>query len=259
VLLLDGFVLTAAVDAGPLAPGDQGAGGTAEAIEVAVTPFSGRPRTATLPTIAVAPGALPDELPNGAIVDARTLVDAGLIATWSAGISLLPTVTSVSPGLRSTIEALQRSSELARVLDRDPGSVSVGWYGDSDADLYRLVGYGIAFATVLLVLTAMAIGLGLARIEQRDDEMLLTALGAAPGFRRRAGALEAATLSGLAMVVALPLGLVLAMAIRTSISDRPIEVPWLVLLGMTVGIPLASVVLFGVTRRTPRRTVLDLR
>jgi putative ABC transport system permease protein len=129
--------------------------------------------------------------------------------------------------------------------------------GQAEADVYRLIGIAIGVATMLLVLTALAIGLGLARIEQRDDELLLAALGAAPGFRRRAGALEAATLAGLALLIAVPLGLVLAVAIRSEISSEAIHVPWLALAAMTVGLPLLAAVLFGVTRRSPAVIRLD--
>ena len=198
---------------------------------------------------------------DGWTVGVRTLAAAGLVEEWTASLNL----GSPSPGstaaadLDELARSTQRDAELARALGGPVSSPVVYRYGDDpgDANLYRTGAILMGAATALLVLTAMAIGLGLARIEQRDDELLLTALGAAPGFRRRAGALEAATIAGLAMVIAVPLGSVLAFAIRSEISLQPVDVPWLALAGFTVGLPVLAALLFGITRRTPAVLRLD--
>jgi hypothetical protein len=198
---------------------------------------------------------------DGWTVGVRTLVAAGLVGDWSASLNL----ARPSPGSAAAAEldalarSTQRDAELARALGETVSSPVVYAYTDDtgDAALYRTGAVLAGAATALLVLTAMAIGLGLARIEQRDDELLLSALGAAPGFRRRAGALEAATIAGLAMVIAVPLGLALAFAIRSEISLQPVDVPWLALTGFTVGLPLLAALLFGITRRTPAVLRLD--
>jgi putative ABC transport system permease protein len=198
---------------------------------------------------------------DGWTVGVRTLAAAGLVEEWTASLNLdsPPPGSAAAADIDELARSTQRDAELARALGGPVSSPVVYSYGDdpADANLYRTGAILVGAATALLALTAMAIGLGLARIEQRDDELLLTALGAAPGFRRRAGALEAATIAGLAMVIAVPLGSVLAFAIRSEISLQPVDVPWLALAGFTVGLPVLAALLFGITRRTPSVLHLD--
>lgn len=190
------------------------------------------------------------------MVDIRALARLGVVDDWSAGFS--SDLIAPSTELDALADDTNRTADLSAALDGDAGGVRVNTYsGGDDRRSFQLAAAGVLSATTLLVLTALAIGLGLARIEQRDDDLLLGALGAAPGFRRRAGAAEAGTITALAMAVAVPLGVALAYAIRTSISSMPVDVPWLALGGLGMGLPLFAAVAFGLTRRNPRRIDLS--
>jgi putative ABC transport system permease protein len=190
------------------------------------------------------------------LVGVGTLRDLGVdVSSFS-----IQAYGTLPEGVRIPDVLLDRRAAYDIDIALDGTSDVVAVYAGSDSDdirIYRIMRNAVGGATGVFVLAALAIGLGLSRIEQRDDELLLAALGAAPTFRRRAGALEAGLLSGLAVAIAVPLGLILAFAIRSDISTLPTVVPWPLILGVAFGIPLASAVLFGFTRRTPKH--LDLR
>jgi putative ABC transport system permease protein len=150
----------------------------------------------------------------------------------------------------------QRRIDAIRTNSATPATItSTGEVSNPAA--VRTVRVVVLGGAALFVILALSIGLGLSRLEQRDDELLLVSLGAAPGFRRRSGAIEAAVLVALGVALALPLGVALAITVRRGIAEPVTVVPWATLMLFAVALPLASAVLFGLTRRTPKH--LDLR
>jgi cell division protein FtsX len=189
------------------------------------------------------------------MIDVTTLRDLGVDVS-SYRLQTGGTLPDGAGGIDDLL-AMRERYELDIALDGRSDRVAV-WAGSETDDLriYRIMRNVVGATTGVFILVALAIGLGLSRIEQRDDELLLTSLGAAPAFRRRAGALEAAALSGLAVAVAVPLGLVLALTIRAEISELPTTIPWSLIAAIGLGIPVASAGLFGLGRRTPTRIQL---
>jgi putative ABC transport system permease protein len=157
--------------------------------------------------------------------------------------------------------AFADSFEKARRLELATGGTETKpglrlFIDEGDAAIYRTV-FRIMIALLsVLVMSTLGIGLVLSRLEQRDDEALLQALGAAPGFRRRTGAIEAALLCGLGVGLAVPVGLIAARLIREAISTEPVVVPWWWIGAIVIGLPSLSALFFGAFRRSPRRLTL---
>lgn len=131
------------------------------------------------------------------------------------------------------------------------GEMWVDDYASSDARVYRWMIVGLVGFATLLSMVAIGFGMLLSRLEQRDDQAVLHALGATPGFHRRSGMIEAGSLTGLAMVIAIPLGVLVAVVIRNGISDVPTIVPWSVLAMLGVGTPVVAALLFGALASAP--------
>lgn len=91
----------------------------------------------------------------------------------------------------------------------------------------------------VIVISAAAISLGLARIERREDDATLAAVGATAGLRRRVSAWQAVIIAGVGCVIGVLLGVIGTWALTqaastTRMSDMPL--PWL--LAIAVGLPL---------------------
>ncbi|MFK4760531.1 FtsX-like permease family protein [Microbacterium sp. ZW T5_45] len=112
-------------------------------------------------------------------------------------------------------------------------------------------------AVSILVLGASAVALGLARFERRPDDATLAAVGGTTGLRRRIGFWQGlliagfGTLAGTAAGVLPPIGFAIQSAGMWDLTD----VPWMLLLTLTVALPLAiAVVSWLVAPRAPELT-----
>ena len=117
---------------------------------------------------------------------------------------------------------------------------------------------GVVTAAALAV---TAIGLALSAAEGRDEEATLLSLGAPPRLRRSRRAWEALFTSGIACVLAVPLGfLPAAVVIANRYRDdgqthEPIVFPWRVGLTLGIALPLLAAAVFWLVTR-PQRIVL---
>ena len=127
---------------------------------------------------------------------------------------------------------------------------------DDRNSIYEILMWAAIGVGSLLILIAVGFGLSLSRAEQRDEDRLLQALGASPGTRRRAGAVEAAMLYAIAVALAIPIGLGLMLVIQRVCAEQHDIVPWRALVGFSVALPLAAALFFGPLRRSPRRIEL---
>ncbi|MFC7790099.1 FtsX-like permease family protein [Microbacterium sp. MAHUQ-60] len=90
----------------------------------------------------------------------------------------------------------------------------------------------------IIVIAAATISLGLARIERREDDATLAAVGATTALRRRVAAWQAIIIAGVGCVIGVLLGLAGAWALTQAISgSRLSDAPVLWLLGIAVGLP----------------------
>ena len=115
-----------------------------------------------------------------------------------------------------------------------------------------LIQLAVIVASLLLVLSVVAIGLSLAATESRDERDVLHAVGASPKTLRRVSAAKAWVLTTGAAVVAVPAGYVTIFVI-TKAGDTRAPFPFFVAGALLVGIPLiaggATLVVSAVAQR----------
>ncbi|MGB3376684.1 MAG: FtsX-like permease family protein, partial [Microbacterium sp.] len=110
----------------------------------------------------------------------------------------------------------------------------------------------------VIVVSAAAISLGLARIERREDDATLAAVGATSRLRRRVSGWQAIIIAGVGCVIGVVLGVVGTWALTQAASTtRMSDLPVLWLLGIAVGLPLAIALVALVIR--PRHPDLTHR
>ncbi|TDD47775.1 FtsX-like permease family protein [Nonomuraea terrae] len=135
-------------------------------------------------------------------------------------------------------------------------NISVERRGDEDALTVLLVLLG---AAMVLVLGGTFAATGLAAADMRQDLDTMSAVGAAPRVRRLVVAAQAAYLSGLGAAVGLAGGAVGGAALirwnwETGIHPgghpQVVEIPWLFLAGLVVGLPLLAALVAGTFTRT---------
>ncbi|WP_298868104.1 FtsX-like permease family protein [uncultured Microbacterium sp.] len=107
-------------------------------------------------------------------------------------------------------------------------------------------------AVSVIVIAAAAISLGLARIERREDDATLAAVGGTRRLRRAVGAWQALIIVGIGCLLGTGIGVVGAWGLtqaggRYAMSDLPV----LWLLGLAIGLPLA-IALVSLLIRPPR-------
>ena len=102
-----------------------------------------------------------------------------------------------------------------------------------------LIQLAVIVASLLLVLSVVAIGLSLAATESRDERDVLRAVGASPKTLRRVSAAKAWVLTTGAAVVAVPAGYVTIFVI-TKAGDTRAPFPFVVAGALLVGIPLVA-------------------
>ncbi len=92
---------------------------------------------------------------------------------------------------------------------------------------------------VAAAMAVVAIGLALTSAESRNEDIALVALGAPPRLRRRMRAVEAILLSATAGALAVPLGILPALAVLAARS-YPYVFPWTTVVLLAVLVPLAA-------------------
>jgi len=117
-------------------------------------------------------------------------------------------------------------------------------FGSSMSEaMVRAILLGIAFA---LMLGVVVVGLSLAATDNRDETLVLSAVGASPVTTRRVGALRALLLPATAVAIAVPTGLftagavVLAFNVETTYADMPLRVDPVTLAFVVLVVPAAS-------------------
>ncbi len=195
-----------------------------------------------------------------ALVDKSAIAKLGLDVDPSASAGIVK-AEALTQAERDSLSAFSRErseqTELQRAIAGDvsasPGlSMSVGFDTAGERSVMRWMMIAALGVVAVLLMAAVGFGMSLSRIEQRDDEALLEALGAPPGFRRRAAAIEAAMLCAMAMLVAAPLGIVTGVVIRRSISEFDVAVPIVPIAALALGLPLVCGLAFGGLQRGHR-------
>jgi putative ABC transport system permease protein len=111
---------------------------------------------------------------------------------------------------------------------------------------------------LVLALLITAIALAMATVDNRADDATLTALGAGPDLSRKVRAWEGTLLSGMGVVLAVPMGMLPVLAVQsTRTYDYPIVFPWTTVGILVLGVPTLAWLIGYASARTPRR-VADL-
>ncbi|KQX61768.1 FtsX-like permease family protein [Angustibacter sp. Root456] len=221
------------------------------------TPMVRDVRTVQLPAAALAPHRENGLLTVvGAVVTPETASAAGLAWAQSGGV-LSPSSTPLD---RDT------QSRLAEVLRGSAQYVDV--YTERGFDeKFTLPLVGLIAIAALAVLVGTLTATGLALVDGRPDAATLAAVGARPRTRRVMAAAQAVVIGLLGSLTGIAVGLVPGLAVTwpltaarfdeatgsTQWSSPTIDVPWLLLLVVGVGVPLlaAAVAGLGVRSRLP--------
>jgi putative ABC transport system permease protein len=200
-----------------------------------------------------------------AFVDKSVLAKLGLeVGTWLSAdvVKPGPLTAAENDALYALGRERSQQAELERAITGDVSasdamSVGIGIDPAGERSVMRWIMIVALGLVGVLLLAAVAFGMSLSRIEQRDDQALLEALGAPPGFRRRSAGLEAAMLCAMAMAVAVPLGVVTGFVIRRSISTEAVAVPIMPIAALAIGMPLFCGLAFGLLNRGHRALQLS--
>ncbi|MDQ0613278.1 putative ABC transport system permease protein [Microbacterium sp. W4I4] len=104
----------------------------------------------------------------------------------------------------------------------------------------------------IIVIAAATISLGLARIERREDDATLAAVGATTALRRRVSAWQAVIIAGVGCLIGVLLGLAGTWALTQAMpGSRLGDAPVLWLLGIAIGLP-AVIALVSLMIRPPQ-------
>jgi len=108
---------------------------------------------------------------------------------------------------------------------------------DSDYGLGLLA---LALGAAVITLGAAGIATGLAQADARADHATLAAVGANPRMRRSLAACQALVIAGLGTALGTAIGFVPAASLIGAIESLELEVPWVPLVALVVGLPLVA-------------------
>ncbi len=165
-----------------------------------------------------------------------------VVRSW-VGLFAEPPSTAVMDRLRADAETASAQGQIYDVRAENGPDSPLPW-------LVLVLG-----VLSVIVISAAAISLGLARIERREDDATLAAVGATARLRRAVSAWQAIIIAGVGCVVGVLLGIVgtwaLTQAVRgTLLSDLPAT--WL--LAIALGLPLL-IALVSLLIRPPNATL----
>ncbi|QAY60662.1 ABC transporter permease [Microbacterium protaetiae] len=156
------------------------------------------------------------------------------------GMSTVPTTliaTYSGPVSTASADAIRAAAADVRVGETGTLSVSVE-RGPASASPWLWLISGV---TIVLVIGAGAVCLGLARFERRADDATLTAVGAGNGLRRRANAWQALIIVGLGTLAGVGAGLIPSWGITQGYNAQSLhfaDTPWTALVVFVVVLPL---------------------
>ncbi len=219
--------------------------------------------------------SLPDFLVSSAWVEARGLpsVDARILVRNPEPLTAAERRAVARAGHRTDNDAGIRNYILAEPL---PSGSNATFEFATPGSHARTAAVGaLGGAVLVFALLVVAVTLALNAAESQDERDLMSSLGAPPRALRSATGWQAVLLPLSGAVVGVPLGLASAAAVlwtqarhdgvvinRTFGGDHGFGVPWLLLVTLLIGVPLASGavarIVAGVTSRRRRSLVAAL-
>ena len=98
--------------------------------------------------------------------------------------------------------------------------------------------WGLLGGSAFIALAAASVALGLARVDGRRDDDILSSIGASPKIRRSFGFWQAIVLAGIGSIVGVIFGAVPALVLALPGGPMPFALPWPQLLFAALGAPL---------------------
>jgi putative ABC transport system permease protein len=191
----------------------------------------------------------------GAVISKNTATRHGLV-TRGGGILVdttrMPTAAEVATANWRALAAQLRAEPSAL-----PAELVVGAKHERRGRDYGPMFLIMAAVSGAVTLAAVAVAVGLATSEMRDDLSTLTAAGAAPRLRRRIAAAQAGLIVGIGVLLGLLGGIAPAAGMVAFRADLDWRVPWLPLLLTVIVVPVLAVA--GTALFTRPRLVLVRR
>lgn len=144
---------------------------------------------------------------------------------------------------------------------QQPGDDVLVAYPSTDSKYTPGAQAAVAGGILVFTLLIVAVALSLAAAETRDERALLDAVGASPSVRRSIVAWQAGLLPGLAMLLAVPGGLAVALALTVGDPFRAVEdfrIPWVTVTLLGLGVPLVSAAVAWLATSVTARRHRDL-
>jgi putative ABC transport system permease protein len=207
--------------------------------------------TVALPAVEV---PLPDGTPTAPIpVPALTIVPPALSDQLPAALATVGLVTGGPDDPVTPEQEKQLSERMAGLTSYESVYVERGWTDELAVARWLLVGVG-----ALLVLIATLTATGLALTDARPDFATLAAVGAAPRTRRFMAMGTAAVIGGCGALVGVLVGLAPGIAVAYPLTSSDygfgahpvVDIPWLLLGGVAMGVPLLAVAVTGLFVRS---------
>lgn len=173
------------------------------------------------------------------------------------GMTLAPSMlfaTYDTPPSNAVVDAMAQAAQNTRVGRVDDALGVTVERGPAPIDPAL---WAITAATLVLVVGAGAVCLGLARFERRPDDATLAAVGAAGGLRRRVNAWQGLVIVGAGTVVGAATSILPAWGVARLMSMPFADMPWPWLVVLAVGLP--AVIAAGAWLVPPRRSDLTHR
>ncbi|MEI3846482.1 MULTISPECIES: FtsX-like permease family protein [unclassified Microbacterium] len=205
-------------------------------------------------------GSEPGSPPSAAAPSAQHRLDAAVVDLgWQQAFELI-----VTPETAAALGIVTVPGQLVAVYDEPLDQVTVDELTGESRDLRVSASAGLSVSvedgpdpvepwlwlivgvTVVLVLGASAVTLGLARFERRPDDATLTAIGGGRMLRRNVNAWQAAVIVGIGSAVGTATGYLSVWGLATANASAfdVADTPWLWLavlgIGLPVGITLAA-------------------
>lgn len=226
-------------------------------VEITATPNEGTAVTRRL-------GAAVADLGLGKVPqNAEPVIGAAVISPARAAQLQLPTRTDQAiedPSGPVIDKATQgRLADTLSGIDPNGGGITVERGYDQNVAGIVLLLFGLGGLAVL-VGTLSATGLALS--DARPDFATLAAVGAAPSTRRRIAAGQAIVLGGVGAVLGVGVGFVPGLALTWPLTTQVfagggatrqapvIDIPWVVLTGLVIGVPALAALLAAATTRS---------
>ena len=193
---------------------------------------------------------------SGAAAEEGVLSSVSLTAAVVEPAEAVPFFGIVSPETAERLDMRPEATELLVQLGRFPSAAEADTAAAAVAGVYKQpgagfwvepgisrgdqwMGWSIVAVSALITFSAAGIATGLSLADARSDHMTLAGVGASPRLRKALAGAQALLTSGLGVLLGSVAGGVPAALIASSTEMRTaVDIPWLHLLILAVGVPL---------------------